>query len=180
MFMTQAQIGSQIWGIAPLLTGSLLVTEQLSPVPFVYCVPKILPSLTSSSPQPHFLFVTLKQCRTPIRTQRGAVKFWSILSFWNHTKVSAGITEGFTHFDFWKSDFEKADHLWQSWSKEAERSGHSSSLYSEPLPGRPFPPNNPPTLYCLLMGGSCHSRAITKGWLLVCLPLHRNHWAILH
>lgn len=38
MFMTQAQIASQIWGIGPLLTHSLMVTAELCPSLCLLCL----------------------------------------------------------------------------------------------------------------------------------------------
>lgn len=119
------------------------------PRPFCLLCLKILPSLTSSSPQPHFLFVTLKQCPPPIRTQWGATRLWSILFLQNHPECRLTSQKIFTQFDFWKSHLEKADHLSQSWSKEDTVDPVLFIQWALAWP--PFP-QQPPTLYCLLMG----------------------------
>jgi len=38
----------------------------------------------------------------------------------------------------------------------------------------------PLTLLLFVDGSSCHTLAITKAGPSLCLPLHRNQWAILH
>lgn len=58
-------------------------------------------------------------------------------------------------------------HYHSGWVLVRVRSHHSGGLLI------------PPTLL-FIDGGSCRSHVITKAWLLLCLPLHRNHWAILH
>lgn len=140
MFMTQAQIGSQIWGIGPPLTGSLLVTEPPS-LSLLFIVSQNSSKFDLFIPTTPLPFCHLKAMLPPLERNEEPLNFWSILSFSNHLEVD------WCHRRFPPIWFLKIQ-SWKGWWPLAElmKGGGAKwtqfSLYSEPLHGHPSP-NSP-------------------------------------
>lgn len=172
--MTQVQIESQIWEIGPLLTHSLMVTGQLSLSLCLLCLKFFKFDL--------FIRKTSLPFLAPYRNVPFKSSLDQLIVFFSLSVLQIPWKKSIlicckTSLLFGSCRDLSRTHLLWGWLEEREV---DTALFIQWVLACHTPPPFPPNTLLFIDGGSCHSHAITKGWLLVCLPLHRNHWAILH